>query len=118
MLRSTVNWLIPFNKPKIYFVESLTVDTMTKKMSKPRGRVNEWTTEEQKKWLENRKPAHTAARTKGSNALTEFWKKTYEGWLTLWPLEDPTEEEKAEGVNAEKKMTGFKKVSGHRARVI
>lgn len=114
MLRSsTVTLLlIRFSKPIFYFVESLTVDTMAKKTSQPRGRANGWTTEEQKKWLEDRKPAHTAARTKGSNTLAEFWKNTYEGWLTLWPLEDPTEKEKNEGIDAEKKMAGFKKVSG------
>lgn len=74
--------------------------------------ITVWTTEEQKKWLEDRKPAHTAAHTKGSNALAEFWKNMYEGWLTLWPLEDPTEKEKGEGIDTEKKMAGFKKVSG------
>jgi hypothetical protein len=108
MLRSTVNWLIC--KPIIYLVESLTVDTMAQKTSKTQGRASEWTTEEQKKWLESHKPAHTAAC--GSKALSNFWTKTYESWLTLWPLEDPTEEEKSQGIDAEAKMAKFKKVSG------
>jgi hypothetical protein len=93
------------------FVESLTVDTMAQKKSQNQGRASSWTTEEQKAWLESCKPAHTAARGKGSNALSEFWAQTYDGWLARWPLEDPTEDEKHKGIDAEAKMAKFKKVS-------
>ena len=77
------------------------------------GRASEWTTNEQKEWLERCKPAHLAAQSKGPDDLRLFWADTFEKWLVMWPLGEPTAEEKAKGVYDMSKMTQLKKVSHH-----
>jgi hypothetical protein len=82
-------------------------------LKKPRGGAAEWTTPEQKLWLENQKPAHTVARTQGDKKFSEFWAEIFEAWFVLWPLEPPTEAEIGAGIDAAAKLKTLKTVSLH-----
>jgi hypothetical protein len=79
--------------------------------NKPRGKPVEWTTEEQKAWLEDQKPAYTSAQMNGAKKFSLFWAATFEEWLRRWPNEPPTEQEKSEGVDEAEKMKRMKSVS-------
>jgi hypothetical protein len=79
--------------------------------NKPRGGPVEWTTEEQRLWLEDRKPAYTFAQTNGSKNFRVFWATTFDSWLKRWPIEELTEKEKSEGLDKELKMKKMKEVS-------
>src|SRR5262245_41698126 len=72
--------------------------------NKPRGGPVEWTTEEQRLWLEERKPAYTSAQTNGSKNFKGFWATTFDSWFERWPIEELTEKEKSEGLDTEQKM--------------
>jgi len=73
----------------------------------------EWTTEEQKLWLEDRKPAYTSAQTNGSKKFSVFWVATFDEWFARWPIEEPTEQEKSagEGIDLALQMKKMKAVS-------
>jgi hypothetical protein len=57
------------------------------------GRATEWTTSEQKAWLEGRKPAYRAAQTDGGHRFRQFWVETFDGWFSRWPLEPLNEQD-------------------------
>ena len=78
---------------------------------KSRGGAAEWTTDEQKLWLESQKPAHTAARTHGDKKFSDFWNDTFEHWFARWPVESPTEAETSQGIDTAQKTKKVKAVS-------
>jgi hypothetical protein len=78
---------------------------------KPQGRETEWTTAEQKEWLEQRRPAHLAAQSRGGNLFSQLWAEIMEGWLVEWPLEPLTETEIVAGCTEAEKMARLKIVS-------
>ena len=79
--------------------------------NKPRGGPAEWTTEEQRLWLEGRLPAYTSAQTNGSKMFGVFWAATFDEWFKCWPNEEPTEEEKSKDIDEALKMKKMKAVS-------
>jgi hypothetical protein len=97
---------------------------MTQKKTRQRRRETlgngkkEWTTDAQKAWLLDRKPAFLVAQEGGEKKLEAFWTSIKEDWFATWPLPELTEEEKQAGMTEKKQLAPAMLVSRHLLRQV
>jgi hypothetical protein len=85
---------------------------MANQPSKNKGGQKARASEEQLEWLTSMLPSYMTSRA--STAPGDFWPGGYETWFAKWPLEGPSAEEQAQGVDEAAKSRKKKAVSKKR----